>query len=245
MDPLLLAAVGLGFLLGVEHALDADHVVAVSTIVSRSRNLFRAALMGAVWGLGHTTTLFIVGGLIMVILRVAIPDTIALSFEFVVGIMLVVLGLTVLRTWFIDRRHTHDHAHEAALAAPDPIATTEHAHPHAHHVGVEHEHAHSLRRPFFIGIVHGMAGSAALFLLALSQIESTVGALVYILVFGIGSVAGMLLVTTAISLPFVISAQRFQNLNGVIRLASGSLSILLGIIVMYQIGFVEGLFTGA
>lgn len=245
MDPLLLAAIGLGFLLGVEHALDADHVVAVSTIVSRSRNLFRAALMGAVWGLGHTTTLFIVGGIIMVVLRVAIPDSVALSLEFLVGIMLVVLGLTVLRTWFMDRRHTHGHAHEAAPAAPDPVATTEHVHSHAHHVGVEHEHAHGLRRPFFIGIVHGMAGSAALFLLALSEIDSTVGALVYILVFGMGSVAGMLLVTTAISLPFVISAQRFQSLNGVIRLASGTLSILLGIMVMYQIGFVEGLFTGA
>lgn len=244
MDPLLVAAIGLGFLLGVEHALDADHVVAISTIVSRSRNLFRAALMGAVWGLGHTTTLFILGGLVMVVLKVAIPDAVALSLEFLVGIMLVVLGLTVLRTWFMDRRHTHGHAHEAAPAAPDPVAT-EHEHPHAHHVGVEHEHAHGMRRPFFIGMVHGVAGSAALFLLALSEIDSTVGALVYILMFGIGSVAGMLLVTTAISLPFVISAQRFQNLNGVIRLASGSLSILLGIMVMYQIGFVEGLFTGA
>jgi len=180
----------------------------------------------------------------MVVLKVAIPDSVALSLEFLVGIMLVVLGLTVLRTWFMDRRHTHGHAHEAAPAAPDPVAT-EHEHPHAHHVGVEHEHAHGMRRPFFIGMVHGAAGSAALFLLALSEIDSTVGALVYILVFGIGSVAGMLLVTTAISLPFVISAQRFQNLNGVIRLASGSLSILLGIMVMYQIGFVEGLFTGA
>lgn len=234
MDLLLLSALGLGFVLGLEHALDADHVVAVSTIVSRSRSVFRAALMGVFWGLGHTTTLVLVAGVLMVVLKVAIPETVALSLEFGVGIMLVFLGITVLRSWLMERRHTHQHLHEA---------TEQHEHAHVHHTGVGHEHAHALKRPYLIGMVHGMAGSAALFLLVLAEIDSTVAAIAYIGLFGAGSVFGMLLVTAAISLPFVISASRFQNLNGVIRVASGTLSILLGFIVMYQIGVVEGLFT--
>ncbi len=234
MDLLLLSALGLGFVLGLEHALDADHVVAVSTIVSRTRSVFRAVLMGVFWGLGHTTTLVIVAGILMVILKVAIPEPVALSLEFGVGIMLVFLGVTVLRSWFLERRHTHQHLHQAAQ---------QHEHSHAHHSGVEHEHAHGFKRPYLIGIVHGMAGSAALFLLALAEIESTEAAIAYIVLFGSGSILGMLLVTAAISLPFVISAQRFQNLNGAIRVVSGSLSILLGLIVMYEIGFMEGLFA--
>ena len=233
MDGTLVAALVLGFILGIEHALEADHVVAVTTLVGRTRNLFRAALMGIVWGLGHTTTLFIVAGLIMVLLRVAIPQAIALSLEFAVGVMLVTLGIVVLRGWLLERKHEHVHGHDAL----------EHEHGHGHHVGAEHSHAHGLRRPYLIGLVHGMAGSAVLFLLVLSQIESTVGALVYIAVFGFGSVLSMMLVTTAISIPFLVSAERFQNLNSMIRVAAGSLSIFLGLVVMYQVGFVQGLFT--
>jgi ABC-type nickel/cobalt efflux system permease component RcnA len=214
-----LALVGLGFLLGLKHALDADHVVAVSTIVSRHRKLSKASLVGALWGLGHTTTLFGVGVAVLAF-RLTIPERVALVFELLVGVVLIGLGLSVL--WDLRRRriHAHVHRHDGH----------EHWHVHSHEGSEGHEHPHGERlglRPLLVGMVHGLAGSAALMLLVLSTVDSLwVGAL-YILVFGVGSIVGMLVVSTVISLPIVLMARWQQGISAIAGLASVALGAML------------------
>jgi ABC-type nickel/cobalt efflux system permease component RcnA len=215
-----LALVGLGFLLGLKHALDADHVVAVSTIVSRHRKLSKASLVGALWGLGHTTTLFGVGVAVLAF-RLTIPERVALVFELLVGVVLIGLGLSVL--WDLRRRriHAHVHRHDGH----------EHWHVHSHEGSEGHEHPHDGERlglrPLLVGMVHGLAGSAALMLLVLSTVDSLwVGAL-YILVFGIGSIVGMLAVSTVISLPIVLMARWQQGISAIAGLASVALGAML------------------
>lgn len=244
MDAPLWTALVLGFVLGIKHATDADHVVAVSTIVSQSGSVMRASWLGIFWGLGHTATLFVVG-IAVIGFKVTIPDRLALFMEFAVGIMLVVLGWVVLRDYTpaLWRRlwsflHSHEHGHEVG------------GHSHLHHHESEkelkeaHGHQHGARTPgraVIIGMVHGLAGSAALMLLVLTTIPTPLLGLLYILVFGVGSVGGMLLISSAISLPFVFTATRFSQINQGVRIAAGTISVLLGFFVMYQIGFVEGL----
>jgi sulfite exporter TauE/SafE len=225
MDSSLLAAFGLGLLLGIQHALDPDHLIAVSTIVSEHRSFKWASLIGAFWGLGHTTTLFIVG-LLVIGLRVTIPPHVASSLELLVAAMLIILGVNVLRKAFgKERVHIHTHSH-----SPET-----HTHVHAHeNPKQDHAHTHqfkAMRRPFIVGMVHGLAGSAALMLLVLSTIESPVGALAYILIFGLGSVGGMLLLSGIISLPFVLTAQRFAAMNKSIRVVAGMASVIFGIVL--------------
>jgi len=237
----LLAALVLGMLLGSKHSLDPDHVVAVSTIVSEYKNPLRSFWVGISWGLGHTTTLLIMGTAIIA-LRLTIPERMALLFEFAVGVMLVALGLQVIYRFRKKKVHQHAHGHEEEA----------HHHFHSHskspeHVP-EHHNTHGIGKPFLrrksyvIGLVHGVAGSAALTLLVLASIESPIAGMAYILLFGLGSVLSMGIMTVIISLPFVISAGRLPNLNRTIQFAVGSLSILFGGFVMYQIGFVDGLF---
>lgn len=237
----LLAALVLGILLGSKHSLDPDHVVAVSTIVSEYKNPLRSFWVGISWGLGHTTTLLIIG-IVIIALRLTIPERMALLFEFAVGVMLVGLGIQVIYSFRKKKVHQHAHGHEEEA----------HHHFHSHskspeHVP-EHHNTHGIGKPFLrrksyvIGLVHGMAGSAALTLLVLASIESPVAGLVYILLFGLGSVLSMGIMTVIIGLPFVMSAGRLPNLNRTIQFAVGSLSILFGGFLMYQIGFVDGLF---
>jgi len=236
----LFAALVLGFALGLRHATDADHVVAVSTIVGQSSNIFRSALIGAFWGIGHTTTLFIMG-ILVIIFRVSIPERMALFLEFLVGIMLVFLGWLVLRdqvrragAYLARRLHVHEHLHNA-----------EGEHIHFHDPEEAHRAAPAARTPgraIVIGMVHGLAGSAALMLLVLTTIPSPLAGLVYILIFGVGSIAGMLLLSGVIGLPFALTAQYSQTLNEGIRIVAGTVSIVLGLLVMYEIGVVEGLF---
>jgi sulfite exporter TauE/SafE len=230
MDASLLAAFGLGLLLGIQHALDPDHLIAVSTIVSEHRNFKWASLIGAFWGLGHTTTLFIVG-LIVIGLRVTIPPRLGSGLELLVAVMLVILGLNVLRKCFgPERVHLHTHSHNPET----------HTHFHVHEVpGQDHAHPHpfkAMRRPFIVGMVHGLAGSAALMLLVLSTIESPFGGLVYIVIFGLGSVGGMLLLSGIISLPFILTAQRFTVMNRWIRVVAGVASVTFGIFLGWEIG---------
>jgi sulfite exporter TauE/SafE len=230
MDASLLAAFGLGLLLGIQHALDPDHLIAVSTIVSEHRNFKWASLIGAFWGLGHTTTLFIVG-LIVIGLRVTIPPRLGSGLEFLVAVMLVILGLNVLRKCFgPERVHLHTHSHNPET----------HTHFHVHeNPGQDHAHPHpfkAMRRPFIVGMVHGLAGSAALMLLVLSTIESPFGGLVYIVIFGLGSVGGMLLLSGIISLPFILTAQRFTVMNRWIRVVAGVASVTFGIFLGWEIG---------
>jgi ABC-type nickel/cobalt efflux system permease component RcnA len=237
----LIAALGLGVVLGLRHSLDPDHVVAVSTIVSQYRNPLRSFWIGVSWGLGHTTTLLLLG-VVIIALRLTIPDRLALLLEFFVGLMLVGLGAQVLYYYRKKRVHQHLHGHEARAH--------QHFHSHAADPGhaPEHHQDRGIGKPFFrkksylVGIVHGLAGSAALTLLVLASIESPIAGMAFILLFGLGSVLSMGVATILISLPFVFSANRLPSLNRAIQFGVGVLSILFGGFLLYQIGFVDGLF---
>lgn len=229
MDATLLTAVGLGFLLGLKHATEADHVVAVSTIVSQHRSVWRSGLVGAFWGVGHTAMLFLVGSVVL-IFSLTIPSRVALGMEFAVGIMLVALGVQNVVDWARKRIHAHRHAHEQG---------DDYAHFHSHQETPSHGHPHDFRfglKPFGIGLVHGMAGSAALTVLVLTTLDSTVAGVFYILIFGLGSILGMLLMSALIGLPFIFTAGRFRGAEQWVKATAGSLSIVLGLIVMGEIG---------
>jgi sulfite exporter TauE/SafE len=225
----LFAILTLGFFLGMRHATDADHVVAVSTIVSRKRSLRAAAPIGILWGLGHTLTILVVGGAIIVF-GVVIPPRLGLSMELSVAFMLVLLGALNVRGVVHEARAiAHAHAHEGATRE----------HPHAS----DTSEMRGSFRPLFVGIVHGLAGSAAVALLVLGTIRNPVWGLAYLLIFGVGTIAGMLLITTAFAVPVVASARRFERLHTVLAVTTGIASVLFGMLLVYEIGFVHGLFT--
>jgi ABC-type nickel/cobalt efflux system permease component RcnA len=234
MESSLFAAFGLGLVLGIQHALDPDHLIAVSTIVSEQKNFKWASLIGAFWGLGHTTTLFLVG-LVVIGLRVTIPPRLGSSLELLVALMLVILGVNVLRKTFgAERVHLHTHSHNPET----------HTHFHVHeNPQQDHGHQHqfkAMRRPFIVGMVHGLAGSAALMLLVLSTIESPLSGILYILIFGLGSVGGMLLLSGIISLPFILTAQRFSLMNRWIRVIAGVASVTFGLFLGWEISSALG-----
>ncbi len=237
----LFDALVLGIVLGLRHALDPDHVVAVSTIVGEYRNPLRSFWVGISWGLGHTTTLFL-AGIVIIALRLTIPERLALFLEFGVGIMLVGLGAQVIYSFQKKRVHQHAHGHE------EDAHTHFHSHAENPAHSPEHHEARGVGKPFFrkksyfIGAVHGLAGSAALTLLVLASIDSPLAGLGYILLFGLGSVLSMGVVTIFISYPLIFSANRLPNLNQFIQPGVGVLSILFGVFLMYKIGFTEGLF---
>jgi ABC-type nickel/cobalt efflux system permease component RcnA len=234
MDPPIATTLFLGFLLGMEHALEADHVVAVSTIVSQSRSLFRASLIGIFWGIGHTLTL-LVAGLVVLFLRVNIPEGVALSLEFVVGLVLLALGVQILWGYRRKRVHAHPHSHGGRV----------HDHFHSHARSDDHGHDHdppSLGKSCLVGMIHGLAGSAALMLLVLTTVRTPVHGMCYLLVFGSGSITGMLLMSIVVALPFALTAVRFQRINGAVRMAAALISIALGGSIMLRIGFAQGLF---
>jgi sulfite exporter TauE/SafE len=236
MEQSLLTIFTLGLLYGIQHATDADHLIAVSTIVSEHKSLKWASFIGAFWGLGHTTTLLLVG-LLVIGLRLSIPPRLALGLEFLVAVMLILLGVRILwRSFGVEKIHLHTHAHN-----PE---THTHFHVHGSH-GQDHSHKHpfkAMRRPFIVGMVHGLAGSAALMLLVLTTIPSVLAGLAYIALFGVGSVGGMLLLSGLIGLPFVLTAQRFSRMNRWIQVVAGVASVLFGLHLGWDIGFNEGLF---
>ena len=230
----ILTVLALGFVLGMKHALDADHVVAVTTIVSKDRDLWGSTLVGAFWGIGHTATLFVVGFMILA-LKVTIPDKVALFLEMAVGVMLVFLGGVVAAGLLKERLDFHAHQHDGK----------EHLHVHKHSQVELHQHQHAIRRGYrsmFIGMVHGLAGSAALMLLVVTSIHSPMEGFLYIVIFGVGSVVGMMLISTLIALPFVYTAFHFTRLNGGITAFASVASIVLGAAIIYEIGFVRGFF---
>ena len=232
---LLALVIGLGF--GFVHAFDPDHMVAVSTIVGQYRNPFRSFWVGISWGLGHTTTLLIVG-LVIIALKVGIPATLYPFFEAAVALMLIGLGVQVIYSIRKNKVHQHIHGHEE----------DDHSHFHSPAENpadsTEHHESKGIGRPFFrtksyvIGTVHGLAGSGALILLVTASITSPLTALTFILLFGLGSVLSMGMVTIIISFPFVLTANRAPNLNRYIQRSFGVLSILLGSFLMYGF-FVE------
>ena len=263
-----LLILGIGFFLGMRHATDPDHVVAVSTIVSHERSIPRAGWIGILWGVGHTLTILVVGAAI-ILFGVVIPPRVGLTLEFSVALMLILLGLlnlTGAMHWLSHRfspthpeRHgTHSHLHSHGDHA--------HVHPHSHspatdsapaaeHHGSEVEPPHWLRAPFarlglfhslrplLVGIVHGLAGSAAVALLVLGTIREARWAVFYLLVFGLGTIVGMMLMTLAFAVPFTFAGNRFAWLNKGLVTATGVVSLIFGLFVAYQIGFVDGLFT--
>jgi high-affinity nickel-transport protein len=244
----LLPIAALGFFLGIRHATDPDHVIAVSTIVSRERRIQTAALIGMLWGAGHTFTILGAGGAI-VLFGVVIPERVGLAMEFSVALMLIFLGGATMIGVLRPRGHLHVHG--------DYV----HAHPHGHQ-RAGHGHGeqetplarldrrfgrlglYHVARPFVVGMVHGLAGSAAVALLVVATIHDAALSLAYLLVFGLGTIAGMMLITVAIALPFAYTARRLLGVNRSLALAAGLLSVGFGVFLAYQIGFVDGLFTG-
>jgi high-affinity nickel-transport protein len=257
-----IAILAVGFVLGMRHATDPDHVIAVSTIVSRERSILKAGLIGILWGVGHTLTILVVGAGIIVF-DLAIPARVGLTMEFSVGLMLILLGvlnLTGAMGWISEKfspahprltgSHAHLHEHESKV----------HLHWHSHAPEREH-HGESLAppewlngaprqlgifhtlRPLFVGLVHGLAGSAAVALLVLGTIREPRWAVLYLMIFGVGTIAGMMLITAAIALPFSFAGYKFARLNKGLIVGSGLLSLAFGLFVCYRIGFVDGLFT--
>ena len=225
----LTAVLALGFFLGMRHATDADHVLAVSTIVSRERTLRAAAPIGLLWGIGHTITILLVGGAI-ILFGIVIPPHLGLGMELSVALMLVLLGALTVRSVLRD----------ATAIARAAKSDADHAHQHTRGEG---ERVRSMR-PLIVGIVHGLADSAAVALLVLGAIRDAVSALGYLLVIGVGTIAGMLLITTALAVPIAAAAQRFQRLHWALGVATGLASVALGAVLFYEIGSVHGLFTG-
>lgn len=214
----------IGFMLGLQHAIEADHLAAVSTIVSEESSLWSASIVGGFWGLGHTISLFVVGALV-ILLKLQISEAIETKLEAVVGAMLVLLGLNAIRKLFsANKVHVHKHEH----------GEREHLHIHSHADQRESSHHRVSPRSIFIGMVHGLAGSASLMLLVVPTIRSPLVALSYILIFGIGSIGGMMLMSLLMGLPLHFTATRFKLLNGVIRWSAGFFSLGLGISILYQ-----------
>ncbi len=232
---------GLGFALGLRHASDADHVVAVSTIVARTKRLGAAWLLGAFWGAGHSLTILAVGAAIIV-LKVAIPPRVGLAMEFAVGLVLIALGLLNLFGGRLWRAHRHSHGHAAG----------DHAHRHVHWLrpawlrrSLEAAGRGRLVRSLAVGLAHGLAGSAAVALLVLATIPTPTLGLLYLAVFGLGTLAGMLLLSAAMELPMVFAVRRSAAAARGLILASGALSLCFGLYVTYHIGFVDGLFLAS
>jgi ABC-type nickel/cobalt efflux system permease component RcnA len=236
------ALLGLGLVFGLKHATEADHIVAVSTIVSEQRSLLRSALVGGLWGVGHTLSLIVVG-IIVLSLRVAVPETVAHWLEFVVALMIIGLGANALLRGARRRRsdvHLHQHNHDGLS----------HVHIHFHERETKHKgpvttHSHAVSsigfKPLLVGAMHGLAGSAALTLLVLTQIDSTALGLLYLAVFGVGSIAGMLLMSGLIGLPFALSARRFSGVHYGLQTVAGALSIVFGLWYAYRTGIASGL----
>jgi high-affinity nickel permease len=222
---------GLGFLLGMQHALEADHIAAVSSIAARRSQVGDIVRHGLTWGLGHTLTLFVFAGAALLLGR-AIPESMARPIETAVGIMLVGLGAHVLWRLWRDRVHFHKHGHGDG---------TVHMHAHSHagetvaHRGAPHAHAHGFRwRTLMVGLMHGMAGSAALLVLAVSQASSPAAGLGYVALFGIGSMVGMGALSAVIAVPLAVSARWLTWANSGLQGAVGVTTIAIGAMTIYS-----------
>lgn len=229
----LLVILALGLFLGMRHATDADHVVAVATTISRERSTRSALAIGGLWGLGHSVTILGVGGAI-VILGLIIPPRLGLCLEMSVATMLVVLGIMNVTGAMrgIDRAAHSTSSGRGAAASGSTMA-------------VKSRHGISrVLRPIVVGVVHGLAGSAAVALLVLTTIRERAWALLYLGIFGAGTVIGMMLLTAAIVVPLVGLIRRFGSVERVISCATGVVSIALGLFLAYRIGIIDGLFSG-
>jgi ABC-type nickel/cobalt efflux system permease component RcnA len=259
--PSFVGIVLLGLFLGMRHSTDPDHVVAVSTIASRERSISQGALIGMLWGIGHTLTIFLVGSAI-ILFGLVIPPRVGLSMEFSVALMLILLGvlnLTGALRWLNNRfapanrtiaRNAANPSISASIAensADRPTAGTAISSLNGPADGpldtlLKRYGSYQVFRPLVIGLVHGLAGSAAVALLVLSTIRSPLWAIAYLLVFGFGTVLGMMLMTSAMAIPVVVTGKHFETAGRYLSPISGIVSTAFGLFLVYQIGFVDGLF---
>jgi ABC-type nickel/cobalt efflux system permease component RcnA len=228
-----LTLLGLGLLFGLKHATEVDHVVAVSTIASQQRNVLRSALVGALWGAGHTASLLIVG-VVVLSLRIAIPESVSNWLEF--GVALMIIGLGTAALWRTLRKrsdlHVHEHSHDGMS----------HVHIHFHETETRHKaerkHSHAVSvvgvKPVLIGMMHGLAGSGALTLLVLTQIGSAWVGFLYLAIFGLGSIVGMLLMSGLIGLPFALTSRSLSTLHHRMQMAAAVVSIAFGLWYAYR-----------
>jgi high-affinity nickel permease len=253
--------IAVGFFLGMRHATDPDHVIAVTTIVTRQRQLRRAAMTGAFWGVGHTLTIFVVGSMI-ILFNVVIPARLGLSMEFSVALMLIVLGIMNVAAFMRSTSAISANATDSGVGHVHPHAHGDYVHTHAHgHSPETHSHRSERTplalldrlfgklalyrpvRPFIVGVVHGLAGSAAVALLVLAAIPNPRWAVVYLVVFGAGTVGGMMLITMSIASAFTFMGKGRHRFSHRLGLVSGVLSLAFGLLLVYQIGFAGGLFS--
>ncbi len=252
-----LPVVLLGLLFGIQHATDPDHVVAVATIVSRTRRFGAGALIGAFWGLGHTATISAVG-VAIIFFNLTITPAAGLTMELAVALMLMALGAARI-AWVFRGADAVPVSH---LTEPHPHAHRETFHSHVHaHEGNLHRHPHvhpegrllralqavgpaQALRSLCVGVVHGLAGSAAVALLVLATIRSAWGALAYLLLFGVGTLAGMTAITALLSVPFVARVPLLLRWRRGFALGTGVLSLAFGLYLAIQVGFADGLFLG-
>ncbi len=230
----------LGLAIGLQHAFEPDHIAAVSTQVIRQKNksqslkelikkgALKSAIIGAIWGAGHTTTLVLVG-LLVYLFSVNIPDVFFISSEFIVGVMLIFLAITTLSNKKLFKiKHMHSHAHKDG---------TTHTHPHDH--DSDHKHCH---KSYLIGCIHGLAGSGVLLVVIAGTLSSVQDILSFILIFGVGSVIGMTVISSLIGIPFALS-NKALSLEKTLRYVVGSVSFLIGISIIYEIVNVGKLFS--
>ena len=232
----------LGFFLGMRHATDTDHVVAVMTIVTKQRGVAKAGVIGALWGVGHTFTIFLVG-VAIILFKVSIPPRLGLSMEFAVGLMLILLGvlnLTGVLRW-LQHKFTPSMVMPQEQTAPVTVSSTRGnwLDRHLREMGL-----YNALRPLVIGTVHGLAGSAAVAILVMTTITDPWWAIAYLLLFGLGTVAGMAAMTTAMAYPIVYTGRKMFRWNQALAVGSGVLSVAFGMFISFQIGIGGGLFTG-
>ncbi|WP_437323821.1 high-affinity nickel-transport family protein [Sorangium sp. So ce381] len=236
--PLLL----LGFSLGMRHATDADHVIAVATVVSRVRSLGTALMIGAMWGVGHTLTLMVIGGAIL-LFGLVVPPHVGLAMELTVALMLIGLGVFHLARLYRAVRRGEPPAHDVA-----PVKHVAHHDGHRHDLGWADRvfggsRVYASLRPLVIGVVHGLAGSAAVALLVLTTVRDPRWGIGYIALFGVGTIAGMTLITGVLALPFAYARARTSGIHNAFGAAASLLSVGFGLFLAYDISFGSGLFT--
>jgi len=234
-----ISLLSLGFLLGMRHALEGDHVAAVASLATRSRSMGDTIRQGAVWGAGHTLTLFLFGSLVL-LLDAVIPETLAQVLEFMVGLMLIGLGIDVLRSLLRERIHFHAHRHADGrwhLHALAHAGEQDNAALHRH----RHRSGRFPLRALFVGMMHGMAGSAALILLTLQSVHSPLAGVVYILLFGAGSIAGMAVLSAIIAVPLRYSVSGLRWAHNGLHALVGVSTLSMGGMMVYDIGIAGGL----
>lgn len=213
----IVALAGFGFALGVRHALDADHIATIANLVSENKNIKKAAMLGAAWGVGHTVALLAVG-ILVIALKLQIPPSVETLLEFLVGGLLFLLGAKAIKNAITEQVHTHTHKHEKK----------QHSHLHYHE---KKDHTH---KTLAIGMLHGLAGSAAVMLLVIATIKDLWQGILYISLFGIGTILGMLLVSALLAMPFAAKGTNMKNFSVVLKIAVGIASVVLGLAIMYQ-----------